>query len=177
MQIIGLILVLINVGTIVAPVAGMAIVYQDHLTDLVIPPELTQILNNTIAVGQETTTLAKIVGVQFDNVTRTVTLTVDFTNPLNFTLTLKSFSADVECTLHHYPLGHLDLGNAVDLLAAETTQTIISCTWTESGESHFQTEHPGASSIDLNLVGLTVNVNDIIMQMSEPIGIPNVPIV
>ena len=34
MQIIGLILVLINVGTIVAPIAGMAIVYQDHIDEL-----------------------------------------------------------------------------------------------------------------------------------------------
>jgi hypothetical protein len=177
MQIIGLILVLINVGTIVAPIAGMAIVYQDHIESLVIPPELTQILNSTVAVGQESTTLAKIVGVEFDNASRTMALTVNFTNPLNYTLSLKSFAADVECTLHNYQLGHLELGNAFDLPAAETTQAIINCTWTQSGESHFQTEHPGATSIDLNLAGLTVNVNDITMQMSEPIGIPNVPIV
>lgn len=177
MQIIGLILVLINVGTIVAPIAGIAIVYQDHIENLVIPPQLTQILNSTIAVGQDTTSLAKIIAVEFDNTSRTITLTVNFTNPFDYTLSLTSFTADVQCSLHNFTMGHLELSNVVILPASGTVSGTVIGTWTQTGEMHFQAKHSGATTIDLNLVGLTLTINDVTMQIDEPVGIPNVPIV
>ena len=174
-QILGILLVLINVATVVGPVTGVAIMYQGNMEELVIPPEMTQIINNTITVGQQTT-LAEVVGAEFDNVSRKVTLTVNFTNPLNYTLTLKFLSADVVCALHNSTLGQIALSEQVSLPAAETTQAIIICNWTENAEGHIQAEHVGATSIDANLVGFTANVNDVTVETDEPIGIPNVPI-
>ncbi len=176
MQALGILLVLINVATIAGPVVGVAIVYNDNLTALVIPPELTQLLNSTIALGNQAT-LAQVVDLHIDNNSRIMTLTVDFTNPLNYTLSLNSFSANVECYEHNYPLGYLNLTNPIPLPAAQTTQVDFVCTWTSSAENHFQTSHPGATTIDLNLVGLVINVNDVNLAMSEPIEIPRLPIV
>ena len=175
MQILGILLVLINITTVVGPITGVAIMYQDHMEELVIPPEMAQMINNTITIGQQTT-LAEVVGAEFDNESRTATLTVLFTNPLNYTLTLKSISADVVCALHDVTLGQIALSQEVELPAAGTTQAVLICNWLESAESHFQAEHPGATSIDVNLVGFTANINDITVQTDEPIEIPNVPI-
>jgi hypothetical protein len=175
MQAIGIILVLINVLTVAGPVVGVAIMYQDNLTELVVPPEVTRILNNTIAITEQTP-LVKIVSFELNNATRTVTLTANFTNPLNCTLSLRSMSANVICKSHSYTLGQLTLGQEVDLPALEMTPVIAVCTWTGTAEIHLQMEHAGATSLDVILVGFAVNVNDMNMEMSEPIEIPNVPL-
>jgi hypothetical protein len=48
MQALGLILILINVGAIVGPIAGVVLIYRNNLQDLVIPPEVQQIVGDTI---------------------------------------------------------------------------------------------------------------------------------
>ena len=48
MQILGLILILINVGAIVGPIAGVVVVYSNNLQEIVIPPEVQNIVGNTI---------------------------------------------------------------------------------------------------------------------------------
>jgi hypothetical protein len=176
MQATGILLVLINVVTIAGPVVGVAVVYQNNLTELVVPPELTQVLNCSVTIGDQTN-LAQVVNVQINNSSRTLTLTVAITNPVNYTLTLNSFSANVECSQHNFVMGSISLVNPVALPASQTTNVNFVSTWTAAAEDHFRTAHPGASTIDLNLVGLVVDVNGVNMSPSEPVGIPNVPIV
>jgi hypothetical protein len=175
MQALGILLVLINVVTIAGPVVGVAIVYQNNLTELVIPPELTQLLNSTVVLGNQAT-LAQVLNVQIDNNSRTLTLTVGFTNPLNYTLTLNSFDATLECSQHHYFFGNLNLVSPVALPAALTTEVNLVCLWSTEAEAHVRAAHPGATNIDLNLLGLIINVNDINVALSNPVGVPNVPI-
>jgi hypothetical protein len=52
MQILGLILILINVGAIAAPVTAVAIVYSSNLVEMVIPPQVEQMVNSTINTGE-----------------------------------------------------------------------------------------------------------------------------
>jgi hypothetical protein len=177
MQILGILLVLINISAITAPVAGVAIVYQDHIQDAVIPPQLTHIINNEISLGADPTTLAEFVAVEFDNESRTFRLTINFTNPLNYDLGLKSLDAEVQCASHNSVIGQISLGNTVDLSAEETTSVIVICTWTQSAENHFQAEHTDEKTIDINLMGFTANFNDIHLQVSDPILVSDVPIV
>jgi hypothetical protein len=176
MQVIGLILILINIGAITAPLAGVAIVYQDHIQDVVIPPQITDMINSAVSLGVDPTTLAKIVAAEFDNASRLATLTINFTNPLNYTLNLKSLTAEIQCASHNYNLGQANLGTPIELPAIETTPVIIFCTWTQNAENHFQAQHPSESTINVNLVNFTVNFNDVYLQLSDPISIPNVPI-
>ncbi len=176
MQVLGILLVLINVATIVGPVVGVAIVYQDNLTELVIPPELIQLLNSTVALGNQAT-LAQILDFSIDNNTRTLTLTVGFTNPLNYTLSLNSFSGTLECAQHNFFFGVLNLESPVALPAAQTTEVNLVCIWTSDAEAHFRSAHPGATNVDLNLLDLIINVNSINLALSQPVGVPNVPVV
>jgi hypothetical protein len=176
-QFVGILLVLLNVGSIVAPVAGVAIVYQDHIQDIVIPPQLTDMINDTISVGADPRTLATLVSAEFDNASRTATLTVDFQNPLNYTLSLNSLTAEVQCTDHGFALGTFSLAGAVELPAAVSTPVILTCSWTQNAETHFNNQHQGASTVSLSLVGLSVNFNDITVQLTETITIPDVPVI
>jgi hypothetical protein len=177
MQIVGILLLLLNIGTIAAPMAGVAIVYQDHIQDVIIPPQLTDMINNTISLGADPTTLVKFVAADFNNVTRTVTLTVDFSNPLDYTLRLKSLTADVQCAAHDFILGQFNLVYPIDLPGEQTTQVTLSCFWTENAENHYRIQHSGETTIDIELMYFTANVNDITMQLTEPISVPDVPIV
>jgi hypothetical protein len=177
MQIVGLLLLLINIGSITAPIAGIAIAYQDNIQEIVIPPQLTNVINSTISLGADPTTLVKFVAADFNNVSRTITLTVNFTNPLNYTLSLKSLSADVQCTAHNFNIGQFNLVQPVDLPGEQTTLVTVVCTWTESAENHYSLLHSGETTTDINLMYLTANVNDITMQLTDPISVPDIPIV
>ena len=175
MQWVSVILVLINVATIATPFAVVAVTYQSNLSELVAPPQITQIMDNTFAGDQ--IQLPIFVGAAIDNVSRTAILTFNFTNPLNYNLTLKEVTADVQCSAHNSTLGNVYVDSLpVFIPAAETVQIKVVCAWTTQAETHFAAEHAGASSVDVSLVNLKINVNEIVIQMSEPIGIPNVPI-
>jgi hypothetical protein len=177
MQFVGILLILLNVGSIVAPVAGVAIVYQDHIQDIVIPPQLTDMINNTVSLGADPRTIATLVSADFDNVSRTATLTVDFLNPLNYTLNLQSLSAEVQCTDHLFALGTFSLANPVELPSSVSTPVVLTCNWTQNAETHFNTQHSGASTVSLSLVGLSANFNGVTIQLTESITIPDVPVI
>ena len=122
-------------------------------------------------------TLAESVSAEFDTASRTATLTVNFTNPLNYTLSLESITAEGQCPDHNFTIGQFNLPYTINLPATETTQIIIVCTWTQNAEDHFQAEHSSETTIDINLLGFTANFNGVCLQLSDPINIPNIPIV
>jgi hypothetical protein len=60
--------------------------------------------------------------------------------------------------------------------AGETAIITVFVTWTQEALNHFQTDHAGEKSIDIDLVNLTISLKGINVQANEPIKIPNVPI-
>ncbi len=174
-QALGIMLVLVNVLTIVGPVAGVALVYQDRWSELVVPPQISQMLTETSTMSQQTP-LAQIIDARVDNESQCFIFTVNFTNPLNYSLALKVFSADVQCVLHEYSLGQVSNNSTEAILPAGTTQLTISGSWTMDGENHFAAEHLGEYTIDVRLTNVLINFNDITIELKEPIEIPNVPI-
>jgi hypothetical protein len=172
---IRLLLTLITLATIVGPIAGILLVYQNNLLELVIPPEVNKIMNGIFVTGNPLEPPV-FVDSQYNVTSQTVALTFRFTNPFNFDLTINSMSADIQCDAHNFPLGHATLNNPVNIHASETTIITVVGTWTQDAINHFQTAHAGAQSIDVELVGLTINVNGINVQTNEHIKISNVPI-
>ena len=117
-----------------------------------------------------------LVNANIDNVSRTFTLTVNYTNNLAYDLTLNNFTADVQLSQDNYPLGSVSLTNPVNLPAGQASLITVSGFWTQDAENHISTSFPGASSVDVNLVDTTVNVNGIIIQQSQPISVGNIPL-
>ncbi|MCW4005582.1 MAG: hypothetical protein NWF04_03150 [Candidatus Bathyarchaeota archaeon] len=176
MQLIGVVLVLINIVTIVGPVAAVTVSYQDNLTELVVPPQMKEIVEETLSSEEPVFTLPTLVDYQVDTEARTVTLIINFTNPLNYDLNLTTFSADIQCTEHKFILGHASIPNELLMQGKQSTLITVEGFWTQEAETHFQTEHAGDKTIDVEIVNINVNVNGITIEPTDPIKIPNIPI-
>jgi len=186
MQLLGILLILINVGAIAGPLAGVVIVYRDNLEEMVVPPEVKEIVDNTMTVftsgnpssnpdnpsnpdDTETVSfqLPQYVSSSYDPVARTITATFNFTNPLNFTMTINAVSADVKCHAHGVLLGNAAITNAVEIPPTETRDITVTFVWTETAQQHFLEEHVGQTSINADLVNITVNLSGISIETPE----------
>ncbi|MGZ4928953.1 MAG: hypothetical protein ACXV76_11895 [Halobacteriota archaeon] len=185
MQILGLILILINVGAIVGPIAGVVVIYSNSLQEIVIPPEVQNIVGNTIntltltspnnpsnAPNQGDSSnvnlqMPQYVSASFDPVARTVTAVFNFTNPFNVSLAINALSADVQCHAHSFVLGHAELSNPVTIPAMETQDITIVFTYTDAAQQHFLIEHAGQSTVNVDLKNITINVSGITVETPE----------
>lgn len=192
---LSIVLLLISIGTIVGPVAGVAIIYRDDLTQLVITPQIRDIMNGNSTIfptnnqqndngnpnNNDNSGLSglfnpTLVSAQVDEAARTFTATFSITNGLNYDLTLNSFSANVEITQEHYQAGSISLSSPVAIPAGETSQLTISGQWTQGTQDYIATNYPGATSFDVYLANPTIDVNGITVQIDQPIYVGNVPI-
>jgi hypothetical protein len=175
MQILGLILILINVGAIAAPVTAVAVVYSSNPVEMVIPPEVEQIVNSTINTG-ESVQPPQYISSTFDPSTKTITASFSFTNPYNLNMRIKSVSADVKCATDDFMLGNASLVTPVQLDARSTAVINIIFTWTQEAEDHLNTMHSEQTNLDVILVNLGVDVSGITVQVPQSIDL-NVPLV
>lgn len=185
MQLLGLILILINVGAVVAPIAGVVVYYQGNVQDLILPPEVENIVTDTMNVitmtesnpsnpsnpenpGSSTSfAMPQYVSSSYDVTARTVTAIFNLTNPLNLTLTVNVVSADVKCHAHLFMLGHASMPNAVEIPPAKTVDLTVVFTWTEAAQEHILNSHPGETTINVDLVNISVGVSGITLEVPE----------
>ncbi|KON33175.1 hypothetical protein AC477_01845 [miscellaneous Crenarchaeota group-1 archaeon SG8-32-1] len=175
MQLLGLVLILLNVGAIATPIAGVVLLNSNDLSQIIIPTEFEEIISNTICNG-ESIQLPQYIGSSYDQSSRTAQVIFNFSNPFEFDLTLNTVSANIVCLDHNFALGYAALDDTV-LIKQEETQTIImNFVWTISAENHFLSQHVNASAIDAKLVEITLDISGIIIEVPEEIII-SLPIV
>jgi hypothetical protein len=195
MQIISVVLVLISIGTILGPVGAVVIMYSDNLSALVVPPEIQGIMGgeggglfgggngggNTMNGGNQGENGGLIspefVDASFDVSSRTFTATANIRSGFDYALTVNSLSADVLATQDLYKLGTITLTNApVTIPAGQTVQVTVSGSWTQETENHVLSNYPGATSINVGLANMVIDVNGITVQMNgaitEPFDVP-----
>lgn len=192
MQLLGILLILINVGAIVGPIAGVVIVYQSNLQGLVIPPEVQQIVSDTMNTltssnpsnsndgsnpdNSGSLALPVYTNSTYDPVAKTITVVFSFTNPFdNFSITINSVAADVQCHAHSFMLGHAAMSNPVEVAPLATVDLTIVFSWTDAAQQHFETAHAGETSINVDLVNIAVNVSGISIQTPETYNV-DIPI-
>lgn len=188
MQAIGIVLLLISIGTILGPVGAVVIIYHNDLTQLVIPPQISDILNgnstiiptNNFSNDNGNSDLGGLTPV-FVSATSNVaaqsfTGIFNVTNPLNYTLTLNSFSTDVEFTQDNIPAGSISLSSPVMVLAGETSQLTISGHWTQAAQDYITNNYQSATSIDISVSNVAININGLTIQSAGPIHVGNIPL-
>jgi hypothetical protein len=175
MQILGLVLILINIGAIAGPVAGVAIVYRDNLSELVIPPEINQIVEET-SVAVSEFQLPQLVNYAYDPIAKTVTVVANFTNPFNLNVTINSLVADVVCNEHKVTLGHAGIAYPVELNRGVTAYITAVFAWSVDAEIHFLTQHLGESSISISLENIVVDISGITVEAPASYNIGNIPL-
>jgi hypothetical protein len=184
MQLLGLILILINIGAIVGPIAGVIIYYQGNVQEMIIPPEVENIVTDTMEVltmsesnpsnpenpGSSTTTsfaMPQYVSSSFDVAARTVTAVFNLTNPLNITLTVNVVSAEVKCHTHGIMLGHATMPSPVEIQPAKTADLTVVFTWTQAAQEHILNSHTSETTINVDLVNISVSVSGITLDVPE----------
>ncbi|MDG6221782.1 MAG: hypothetical protein IAX21_06470 [Candidatus Bathyarchaeota archaeon] len=175
MQLLGLFLLILNFGSIVAPVAGVAIIHYENIIEVVMPPEIENIVDETVNAASSFE-MPQFLGAVWDEDSYTSDITFSFTNTFAFNLTLNQVSAYIKCTEHGVPLGSAALSEKVHLIPTETKIITVIFTWTEEAENHFATEHSDELSVDVTLSNLVLDVSGITIETPEQIvlSIPTV---
>jgi hypothetical protein len=168
-------LTLVTIAINVIPIAGILLMYQGNLPALVVPPEITDMINDVV-ISENPLESITFVDSQYDAETRTLTLTFDVTNPVDYDLTVNLLSAEVRCAAHDFPMGQLTIADPVTMHAGETARIDVTGTWTEEAVNHLQTDHAGAHTVGIEVVGITINVNGVTVQTDEVVTIPNFPV-
>ena len=191
MQAIGIILLLISVGTIVGPVGATVIVYRDDLSQLVITPQIRDIMNGNSNIfpkddngnqnGNGDSGLGGLmsptfISAQSDVATQTFSAVFSVTNSFNYDLTLNSFSANALVTQQQIPSGSISLANPVTVPAGQTSQFTLKGHWTQQVQDYITTNYPTSTSIDIFVKDVTINVNGIVVESSGTIEVGNVPL-
>lgn len=188
MQLVGVILMLITIGTTVGPIGAVVVMNSDDLTQVVIPPEIKDIFSGDssllapILSGESGEgdfniglIMPKFVSSTFDEAAQTFSVTVNVTNILNYDLTLNALTATVTATQGGAELATVQLSNPVTIPAGEWSMVTVSGTWTQAAEDYYN-NNSSASSINVTLASAAIDVNGIVVQMSEPIVIGDIPL-
>jgi hypothetical protein len=170
MQPLGIALILINIGAIVTPIAGVIVLYSNNLFEIVLPKEVEETISNTLNI-EESIQLPQYVTASYDTSTRTAQIIFNFTNPFELNLTVNTLSANLECENHNVTLGHANLNNQVEILEKETQNITIDFMWTETAELHFLNEHISETSIEIKLVDIQLDISGITIETPEKITI------
>jgi hypothetical protein len=192
--VLSVVLVLISIGTILGPVGAVVIIYHDDLTQLVITPQIRDIINgksslipnfnqpnNGISNNNGNSELGGLmnpvfVSAKVDEATNTFTITFNLTNPLSYDLTLNSFSANVEITENYHPAGIVSLSNPITVIAGQTSQFTVSGSWTQDAQNYIVTNYPGVTSFEMYLSNASINLNGITIQSPGHIELGTIPI-
>jgi len=166
-----LLLTLITIAIVVIPIVGVLLAYQDNLLGLFIPPEMNEIIDDfmggdgTNGSGLEPPTM--VGEPQYDEATRTFSVTFQFKNAFPVDITINSLSGNIECDEHRFPLGNASLSKPVSIDAGETEIMTVFGTWTEEAISHFHTAHAGEETVDVVLVDFAVDISGIQIQINQ----------
>ena len=187
MQAIGIVLLLISIGTIVGPVGAVVVMYHNDLTQLVIPPQIRDLMNgNSSLIPQGSSDgggdggigglmSPTLVSVQSDPAAHTFSAVFNVTNPTDYDLTLNSLSANALMTQQQIPAGSISLANPVTAPAGQTTQLTITGQWTQQIQDYMTTNFPGMTSVEIYVKDVVININGIIVESSGIIDVGNVP--
>jgi hypothetical protein len=195
MQTLSIVLVLISIGTIVGPMAGAVIIYRDNLSQLVVPPQINSLINGNNNNGNNSNNESNVgsgnfgagdggggfptttfVNSQINDEAKTFTVTVNVTNNFNYDLTINSLNATVESSQDHYQLGTISLDSPVIIMSNQTSLVTVSGAWTQEAADHVQNNFAGATSINVDLAYVTIDVNGIIIQQTQPINVGDIPL-
>ena len=168
MQLLGLFLILLNVGAIAAPVAGVIIIYSNDLSQVIIPSEVEELVSNTFG-SEDSIKLPQYVSSSYDPTSRTAQVIFSFTNPFEFDLTLNAVSANIICLDHDVALGTAALNSPVALESSQAQEIVIDFVWTLAAENHFVDFHSDESVVDEKLIDIVLDVSGISIELPEEV--------
>jgi hypothetical protein len=205
MQAVGVILTLITIGTILGPIGAVVIIYREDLTQLVIPPELNNLIKNNgdnnnnngfnpndnngfnpndnsnnynVSVDNGFSDLfnPRFISAEIDKETGTCTINFELTNSMDYPVTLNALDANIAVTQDMYPAGTITLTNPVTIPSKQTTLVIVTGYWTQDAKNYINNNYSEATSVELYSTNMTVNANGMSIQITEIINLGSIPV-
>jgi hypothetical protein len=182
MKKVKILLTVLSILIAIAPLTVAVLIHQDNLMGLVLPPQITSLLN-----GDAVSTVTGEIGntpfeppmlsgePQYFPENNTVKFTYNFTNPLNTEITITTLQAKVVCHDHRFPLGEISIDPAT-LKPGQTIDITAFGVLSDEALEHIRLHHAGQSSINADFENLNVEMGGVTIQMDLQQGIGNIPI-
>jgi hypothetical protein len=182
MRKVKILLTLLSIIIAVAPITAEILIYQDNLLGLIIPPEITDLMNGgsigTVSgeIGNTPFEPPMLSGEpQYFPENNTVKFTYNFTNPLNTEITINTLQANVVCHDHGFPLGDVSIDPAT-LKPGQTIDITAFGVLSDAALEHIATQHAGQSSINADFKNLNVEMGGVTIQMDLQQYVGSIPI-
>lgn len=168
---------ILSVLIMVLPLAVQVMAYQNNLVGLIIPPEITGLMNGSNNAINTQFQAPQIVGEpQYNPDTHTATFTFSFTNPLNTEMDIDTLEAGVKCHDHDLLLGTASISQPIALAPSETEQIQAFGQLSEEAINHIITQHSGNKNVNIDFVNLNVEIAGVKVQVDKQnIGYINIP--
>jgi hypothetical protein len=166
-----LLLTVITIVIVVVPLVGTLLAYQGNLLGLFVPPEIREVADGLMGGGGDNGSGMEpptMVGEpQYDEVTHTFSVTLQYKNSFPVDITVKSLSGNIECVEHGFDLGNVSLSEPVSIDAGETGTLTVLGKLTDAAVQHLRDMHAHEENVDVVFVDMTVDISGIQIQLNQ----------
>ena len=159
-----LVLGLICIAIIVGPIGTALVLYRDNLYGIFTPSNIDEAKN--LFSGQGGFGMPQVMGAWFDLSSRTIGVTLNFTNPTHTDLTIVACSGYLADHMDNYSLGQIALINPVVAAPGETITFQMTCPLTAQTLDHLQASHSNSSSLDVDVFDQFINYAGIMLHIN-----------
>ncbi len=185
MQKLRIILALITIGCILGPIGTVAIIYRSDLSQMVITPQLRELLhfdgnnnsndnrnNNNTGGGVTATFLNGQISVS----EKTITLTFSITNGLTQDSTINSMSGTVEITADQYTLGTVTLNNPVTIHSGQSVTVTATGTLTQNSLDYLNSNYSHTTQLGIMVINGEMTQDGVAHQGGQSQDLGSVPV-
>jgi flagellin-like hook-associated protein FlgL len=182
-----LILLFLTIAITITPIVIEVLLYRDNLLDLIIPPEIANIVNKQTNNSNEKSIngnnllspefeLPKPVGdPQYNPQTKTISYTFNFTNPLQTPLEIDELQAGLVSHNDGFFLGNITINKPLKLDPGQTVDITALGILSDDAIDYLKSQSATQNTINLDFTNLNVDVSGIQLQLDKQ-NIGNIPI-
>ena len=174
-----LILLFLTIAITITPIVIEVLLYRDNLLDLIIPPEIANIVNKQSNNSNEKSIngnnllspefeLPKPVGdPQYNPQTKTISYTFNFTNPLQTPLEIDELQAGLVSHNDGFFLGNITINKPLKLDPGQTVDITALGILSDDAIDYLKSQSATQNSINLDFVNLNVDLSGIQLQLDK----------
>ena len=182
-----IILLFLTIAITITPIVIEVLLYRDNLLDLIIPPEIANIVNNKNNNSNEKSIngnnllnpdfeLPKPIGdPQYNPQTKTISYTFNFTNPLQTPLEIDELQAGLVSHNDGFFLGNITINKPLKLDPGQTIDITALGILSDDAIDYLKVQSATQNSINLDFVNLNVDLSGVQLQLDKQ-NIGNIPI-
>lgn len=183
---------LLSVGLIVGPVGVVVAMNSADVTRLVFPQEFRKIIdggpsylldancgggNNITASILNGLVVPKVVSVTVNEQQKTFIVVVDVSNNLRHNLSIDNLTATLRTNQDHNTLFGVKLKEPVTVAYNKTMPVTLTGYWTQTAEHYFPKDPSDRTSIGVELVNVSVEINHLSVKFDGPVNLGSIPLV